>query len=770
MKWNRIYLPLAAFSMLMASCDDQKMEWATPDGHYPVTIAEMPLELAEQIANYDYIKAYAQKYTPNMTVGLGLGADLYISDEAYRQVANDNFQMLTTGNAMKHSSVVQANGSLNFSTIDAFLEAVPSDMQIYGHNFIWHTQQKQSYLKSLIAPEMQIEVAAGDVCKNVVDNYGFETGDASGWTGLWGKYTYAVESPGHDGDYAIHFTMTDATAVNYDSQLFWPTDLVVGETYAYSFYAKSDCNLTVQFLGQNASYSGIYRDSFTAGSDWTYCTGEFTYTEGMTADICRVGLQFGGTPGSNLWVDDFKFGVKNDGPYNYCTNGDFADGTEGWTLNNGASGVSVVSISDNPSGNKNVLQMTAPESSSNAWDLQVVSPKMPTLPGSKVELSFYVKSDQPGKGRVSYSSSMSNQWPWMNWTGTQASWTEAFETSTGWTAIDVVLQNYGCDFKDGESEWQFNLDFGYQAGVTYYIDDVKVTEVEETASSGLIRRGAVTRAGGITYKLKSAAEKRDALLGAMEDWIKGMYEHLNGRVLNYDVINEPIADNNQWRGVNGNFMGDDVAPEESEESGLSLNWDDDHFYWGYYIGEDYGVKAFEFARKYAPANSNLFVNEYGLESNPNKLAALLSFVDYIDNNGQHVDGIGTQMHVSTSITRAEVDAMFQKLAATGKLVRVTELDVQVGTKTPSTEQLAEQAETYQMIIESYLENVPSAQQSGITIWSLTDNAREHEYWLPDDQPNLFDANYGRKHAYKGVCDGLAGYDISTDFDGTMWNK
>jgi GH35 family endo-1,4-beta-xylanase len=270
--------------------------------------------------------------------------------------------------------------------------------------------------------------------------------------------------------------------------------------------------------------------------------------------------------------------------------------------------------------------------------------------------------------------------------------------------------------------------------------------------------------------LKSAEEKRNALLGAMEDWISGMYEHLNGRVLNYDVINEPIADNNQWRGVGGNFMDDDVAPEESAEGGLNLNWEDDHFYWGYYIGKDYGVKAFEFARKYAPQNSNLFVNEYGLESNPNKLAALLEFVNYIDENGQHVDGIGTQMHVSTSITQAEVDAMFKTLAATGKLVRVTELDVQVGTTTPSTSQLAEQAATYQMIVESYLANVPQAQQSGITIWSLTDNKREHEYWLPDDQPNLFDANYGRKHAYKGVCDGLAGYDISTDFDGTMWNK
>jgi len=90
MKLNRILLPMAAASLLLASCDDQKMEWATPDGHYPVTIAEMPLELAEQIANYDYIKAYAAKYTPNMTVGLG-----WVPTSMYRTRNTARWQTIT---------------------------------------------------------------------------------------------------------------------------------------------------------------------------------------------------------------------------------------------------------------------------------------------------------------------------------------------------------------------------------------------------------------------------------------------------------------------------------------------------------------------------------------------------------------------------------------------------------------------------------------------------------------------------------------------------
>ena len=79
------------------------------------------------------------------------------------------------------------------------------------------------------------------------------------------------------------------------------------------------------------------------------------------------------------------------------------------------------------------------------------------------------------------------------------------------------------------------------------------------------------------------------------------------------------------------------------------------------------------------------------------------------------------MHVTASgITKEQIDAMFKTLAATGKLIRVTELDVALGTTTPSAEQLAAQSDVYQMIFESYKENIPEAQQSGITIWTLSD--------------------------------------------------
>ena len=778
MKLNKLIFPSVALATVIAGCDDQIMEWQESDP--TVEASEIPLQLAEQIALYKPIKDYVAQYRPGLNLSLGMGADMYLDDPAYKAIVDENFTGVTLGNAMKMGSLMKSTGALDFTTVDALLAALPAGMKLYGHNMLWHTQQQQTYLKSLIAPEMKVEVSGDDVCINVISNSGFEDGTSAGWTGLWGKYTYAVEQPGHDSDYALHFTMTDETNVNYDCQLFWPTNLIVGETYAYSFYVKSDCDLTVQFMGQNESYGGIYKDSFTAGADWTYCTGEFVYDEKSTADICRVGIQFGGTPGSNLWVDDFKFGVKNDGPKNLCDNGNFADGTEGWALQNTGAGVEVVEIGDAPSGNKNVLKMTASDASANAWDLQVISPEIPIMtPGAKVELSFYVKSDQAGQGRVSFNDALSNKWPWMNWTGSQSSWTEAFETSTGWTYIDVVLQNFSVDFVEGATTWQFNLDFGYLPGVTYYIDNVMVTEVSEEPAQ--VKR----RAGGITYVLKSAEEKKQILTDAMEQWIKGVAEHMGDRVDAWDVINEPITDGvPRWRGIDGVFGGTasdgtpDAAPEESEETGLVLNWASDagnqHWYWGHYLGKDYAVKAFEFARTYAP-DAKLFVNDYNLESNPAKLAELINFVKYIDENGAHVDGIGTQMHVNVNISKEQVDAMFKTLAATGKLIRITELDVAFGveegkTVTPSAQQLISQGDTYRMILSSYFENVPEAQQSAVTIWTLSDNKKEHEYWLKGDAPNIFDSNYQRKVAYKGVCDAIAGEDIAGTFSGEDWKN
>lgn len=758
MKLNKIILPVMACALTLSGCYDEKMEWGKPDGHGDVNISDIPLALKEKLANYDYIKAYAKQYAPHMTIGLGLGADQYISDPQYKQVADDNFQLFTTGNAMKHQAVVKSDGSLDFTTIDAFLQAVPTDIKIYGHNFLWHTQQNQNYLKSLIAPTMKVESSGGVANILSGDATDFNGGTTGGW-GSWGsnKDSQTIEEgAGSDGTPCMVLkNLGDGNAWEAQCGYTLSDFLQVGKTYMIKFKAKSTSGAGyLQFQYQNGTTYGSqggYND-FNIGTDWNDFEYEFTPDY---EDINRIILNFGKV-GATYYIDDIQFGLKVEDPMTNVLSGDNSDfegGTKGSWGSWGNNSTTSVSASGEGYNSNYCIVLVNPTDGSDYYAAQLAYTfDDPLKVGETYVIQFYAQTSLTGAG-VQFATQNSNDYSGEGY--------HAIPLSSEWVLCE---HEYTCS-KEGINRILIN--FGKNAA-TFYLDNIKFGVKKATAR-------ALTRGTSITYVPKSAEEKKAALLSAMEAWIKGMAQHPGmERVTEWDVINEPIGDNSKWRGFDNTFMDGDSAPVENEESGLTLNWGNEagngHFYWGYYIGKEYATKAFEYARKYCSTGTKLYVNDYNLESSPNKLAALIDFVQYIEDNGQEVDGIGTQMHVSSSITKDQVDAMFKTMAATGKLIRVTELDVQVGTTTPSAEQLATQAEVYQMIFDSYRINVPQAQQSGITIWTLTDSKKEHEYWLPNDAPNLFDANYERKHAYKGVCDGIAGKDISEDFSGDDWKN
>lgn len=640
MKINKIMIPVVASLMLLTGCDDQIMQWGKPANHADVTKAEIPLAVKEVIANYDNIKDYAQQYTPNMKIGIGMGADLYANNEnGEGDLANANYQVFTPGNAMKNDAIMGNSGSLNFATVDKLLAALDGNMQLYGHNFFWHTQQNQTYLKSLIAPTLVVE-SDGDIA-NVLsgDASDFNGGSTGGW-GSWGsnkKDAGVVAGAGQDGTAALVLeNKGDGNAWEAQCAYTFDDALQEGKKYIIQFYAKSTSAAgELQFQYQNGSTyasQGGY-NTFSVGTDWVKC--EFTFTPAYD-DANRIILNFGKV-GATYYIDNIKFGLAKD-------------------------------------------------------------------------------------------------------------------QSTATRGIQYVL-----------------------------------------ARNGKARKA--TRAGSkMYYILKTPAEKQAALEGAMEAWVSGVANHLKEKNVvpyGYEVINEPIADgSNMYRGLSeGAFGGTwtdddgntqyDAAPTEDDANGLTLNWGSGHWYWGYYV-PDYHVKAFQLARKYLPAETKLFVNDYNLETSPKKLEALIKFAKDIDekNGSPIVDGIGTQMHVTLNCSdnaeknaaniaelKTKVDAMFQTMAATGKLVRVTELDLSLGTGTPSSNQYKAQSDAYRMIVESYKANVPEAQQSGITVWSLSDNEAEHEYWLKGQVPNLFDKDYKRKWAYKGFCDGIAGEDLGLKYGG-----
>lgn len=783
--------------MLLTGCDDQLMEWGKPADHADVTSSEIPLAVKEVIANYDNIKDYAQQNTPNMLIGIGMGADLYINNaNGEGSLANANYQIFTPGNAMKNDAIMGNSGSLNFGTVDKLIEALDGNMKLYGHNFFWHTQQNQTYLKSLIAPTLVVE-SDGDIA-NVLsgDASDFNGGSTGGW-GSWGSNKESAEvvsGAGQDGSAALVLkNKGDGNAWEAQCAYTFNDYLEMNKTYVIKFKAKSTSPAgELQFQYQNGSTYGSQGgyNSFIVGTDWQ--TFQYEFIIDKYDDVNRILINFGKV-GATYTIDDIQFGLKQEDPMENVMAGDASDFEGGTTGNWGSWGSNKESaeVEEGAGYNNSKGLALKNKGDGNAWEAQCAYTFDDALQeGKKYIIQFYAKSTSPA-GEL--------QFQYQNGT--------TYSSQGGYNTFSVGTDWVKCEFTFTPAYDDANriiLNFG-KVGGTYYIDNIKFGLAKDQnaaargiqyiqASNGKAKK--VTRASRKYFVLKSAAEKQAALEGAMEAWVSGVAKHLaekNVVPYGYDVINEPIADgSNKYRGIDEGIFGGtwtedeqtmyDAAPVETEADGLTLNWGSNHWYWGYYV-KDYPVKAFQLARKYLPAETKLFVNDYNLETSPNKLDALIKFVKDIDekNGTPIVDGIGTQMHVSLSCSddaeknaaniaalKEKVDAMFQTMAATGKLVRVTELDLSLGTSSPSSNQYKAQSDAYRMIMESYKANVPAAQQSGITIWSLSDNEAEHEYWLKGQVPNLFDKDYKRKWAYKGFCDGIAGEDLGLKYGGNEY--
>lgn len=271
-------------------------------------------------------------------------------------------------------------------------------------------------------------------------------------------------------------------------------------------------------------------------------------------------------------------------------------------------------------------------------------------------------------------------------------------------------------------------------------------------------------------------EKKDTLSMAMANWIDGMMEATQGAVTAWDAINEAIS--------GGDNDGDgyyDLQHAATTDPTDAAN----NFYWQDYLGDlDYVRYVIADARKsFAahggdPSQLKLFINDYNLEStwdNNMKARSMVHWIQQWESDGvTHIDGIGTQMHISYNLDsiaqkRQEqaVDSMFAILARSGKLIRVSELDMGIndvnGQSIPTTQvtvaQQKKMAEFYTYIINSYFRYVPAAQRYGITQWCITDSPAGSG-WRPGEPVGLWNESYQRKPQYEGYVKGLQSVQVT----------
>ena len=715
---NKQILVSALGAMLLASCADhfdQNFETVRPG-------KEAQYGYLEQ---YDALKEYI-KDRPNFHLGIGTAVDEYNKQELVYALTNSNFNETVAGNAMKMSSCVADDGSINFDKVSEYVKkATDAGLSVYGHTLAWHAQQPNKYLKRLIADK---------------------------------ELPPAGDNPG------LIITSGDPKANTWDYEIYYDLDepLKAGKTYEISLNVRGTNPGTIDFWPgkKDGSATQYGAGSFTVAE--SAVDNKFTFTP--NADIDRMRFCFGKV-GGTLYFDNFVLKEKGS-DHNIVVNSTFdEDDISHWTK------VSWVPISykiGNVAGaaavdiENEVSTTTYPDGPFPFFDMGCKPPVVngaihfePTgdwsqffiSPGSNNDLkegNYVLYLDlSASKDASGVELTMQN-----GWGGSAQAITVSVPVSAGRQTVklpmpNIVGGNYDIILKP------------QTADATLDVHSVKVCQVKKSNTKPL-----------------TDEEKKEVLTPVLQKWIYGMMEATEGKVKAWDVVNEAISGTDK--------DGDGFYDLQSATRG-TVSADDakNNFYWQDYLGDfEYVRTAVAAARKgFADAGGNseelkLFINDYNLETADDqnkKLKSLIHWIGEWEKDGvTKIDGIGSQMHVSCSMNPAEQKRreeayvnMLKLMVDSHKLVRISELDMDLddenGHSVNTTDMTEEQHKAmrayYEFIVKKYLEIVPEAQQWGICQWCATDSPA-NSGWRAGLPVGLWDLDYYRKHTYGGFAAGL----------------
>lgn len=743
-----------ALLFISASCADDKF-------------VDFKTEKPESIAQYEYLNAYDALKTyidrsthPNFKLGVGVAANDFLKGEMVRSVAVANFDEVVAGNAMKYASIVADDGSMDFGTVTKFVEAAKtSGLTVYGHTLCWHSQQNNKWLNSLIANKPKpvdpssvnrvLHIVAGEPKDNVWDWEIYYNLDNVLEIGK--QYTLTLRIKGSNpGAFSFWPGMKDGSNTHYgfpectsgegwidNTIVFTPTSSIDRLRFCFGKLG-GDLYFDDVVLKADGSEANLLVNSSFDEDDISHWT-----------TVSWMGLSYGveelGESGSTVWFESI------------ITNGD-AEGEDVscfYATEDGKGGPYAAPIGETGTGADGVGRAFIVKSADNpAEDHSTqffVKANTVLKEGDICKLSFKYKADKAA-GSDSQTHKKPGEYIFYD-AGVSVNFTTQWQKfEKEFTVTEQMVTN------EGVQPFQtiaWNL-AKFKEANTYYFDDIEF--------------GIQKKAEGIPL---TPEEKKEVLTNELERWIKGMMEACGGSVTAWDVVNEPISGGGD--DGNGNYaLQSATNPDDNGVGGQN-------FYWQDFLGDDYVRIPIKFARKYFAENGGnsgdlkLFINDYNLESwwdNNKKVKSLINWIKRWESDGEtKIDGIGTQMHVSYILNEADqkkqeesIVNMFELLAASGKLIKITELDMGIvekafgeGIKTElvTFEQYQKMSDFYKFIIQKYFEIIPVAQQYGITQWAATDSPADSG-WRKGQPIGLWDLNYNRKHTYAGFADGLAG--------------
>lgn len=759
--YNKLFIG-TSLCLAVCSCTDQGL---LP---YPGEL-QVPDELTQNanLQEYDILKNYVNRTeNPGFKLGIAVDENDFINKGAAFSIAQTNFDDVTPGNAMKYSSVVKDNGTMDFSTVEAFIStAEAAGLTVYGHTLCWHSQQNLNYLNGLLKGTSSLNAKRLAVSRaDDSNNYCLKMSS----TGV--QVAYVFDNVLDAGSYTLKFKLKqNFSEINDNHVAVQPLSGYDPQVGLWNILKTSTENEWVT----------ISQSDITIPAN-TYQRLVFQFNklpEGVTDGyILLDDIEFYKDSGNNLIEDsDFSSGTLNsrwkqaasssdfgifkdsgssepeEPGENLITNGSFdSDDMSSFVANRNCA--TNTFGEDGPNGRYYIF---TPELCDNNYSSQFAIKIPEAKLGDKYKLSFYAKATAVKKvtswGQSVFGTNLGYD------DIAKATFTTEWEKITSTFVIDeewVGMQHI--TFNLGETD-----DNG--APITFYFDEIVVEKI----SSG-------TGGGDMTDE-----EKRKVIYAALEKWIMNMMETCKGRVKVWDVVNEPLSGTDK----DGDGFFD---LQSATRNTVSENDKKSNFYWQDYLGDDKFVRdAVKLARKYFaeyggnPDDLKLFINDYNLESDwdtNQKLKSLIYWIKRWENNGEiYIDGIGTQMHVSCSMNENTqksrenaVENMFKIMGQTGKLIKISEIDMgitdennnKIMTSDVTFVHLLHMADYYNFIIRKYFEHIPAEYRYGITQWSITDAGDEDYAWRKGEPIGLWTKEYERKPSYAGFADGLAGTEKS----------
>ena len=706
---NKKILSAICFVTLVASCADNDM------------IGGLTVEKPAELAGYEYLNNYeplknniVRKSGSQFKLGVGTDATQYVNQGLEYSMVNSNFEETEPGNEMKMGSCVNEKGDMDFGTVSSYVNAATdAGLSVYGHTLAWHSQQPVKWLNKLLK-DKEIDVDPDEKIEKEI-----YYGDFANMS----KFPYFVM--GYEPTIVNGCLHSENPGSWY--QYFIADGISVPEDGNYTAIVKvkgsKEAGLTLNMgwgWGQGESASGTLKVT----TEWTESTVDFT---GIPAKSCNLVLQPGGydgtidievvrvvryeSPAVEVLVEDYDYPYKNDTKFPW-----YVMGYEP-TIVNGCL------HSENPG----------------SWYQYFIADHIPHPIEGDYVATVRVKASKEA------SLTLNMGWGW----GQGESASGSLKVTTEWTEQQVRYTNIPA------KDCNLVLQPGNYDG-TIDIEWVKCAHVVKMNSIPL-----------------TPEEKKDTLTWAMDRWIKGMMEACDGKVKAWDVVNEAIS--------GGNPDAEGVYALQHDLEGTKP----EDFYWQDYLGDyDYVRTAVRLAREYGPEDIKLFINDYNLEyewhGNDNKkLQSLIKWIERWESDGvTKIDGIGTQTHISfcadPDIQKKHEELIknsFQLMANTGKLIRISELDMgyddangnKVMTVDMTEEMHKQMSDFYKWIVKTYMEIIPAAQQWGICQWCITDSPTSSAWrpgeptglWMVKKELNGNEVVY-RKHTYGGFADGLAG--------------